>query len=85
MGRHTTKTNSNLGLSDLAELADPNAYKGITKFNGVGTGRQLAWKTSTQELKSYLTTASSREASIIYGKEILLTPENLDFSTAKLI
>ena len=63
---------------DLVELADQNAYKGITKFNGVGKDRKLAWKTFTQELKSYLTTASSREKSIIYGKEILLTADNLD-------
>lgn len=78
MGRHSKKTHSTLGLSDLAELADQNAYKGITKFNGVGKDRKLAWKTFTQALKSYLTTASSRETSTICGKEISLTPDNLD-------
>ena len=63
---------------DLAELANTNVYKGITKFNGIGRKRKLAWKTFTQQLKSYLTTATSREKSIIYGKEILLTNDNVD-------
>ena len=77
MGRHT-KSSKTLELMDLAELANTNVYKGITKFNGIGRKRKLAWKTFTQELKSYLTTATSREKSIIYGKEISLTNDNVD-------
>ena len=77
MGRHT-KSSKTLELMDLAELANTNVYKGITKFNGIGRKRKLAWKTFTQQLKSYLTTATSREKSIIYGKEILLTNDNVN-------
>ena len=76
MGRKRTSTT--LELMDLADLANTNAYKGITKFNGIGGQRKLLWKTFTQQLKSYLTTATSREKSIIYGKEILLTNDNIN-------
>ena len=76
MGRK--KTSTTMELTDLAELANPNAYKGITKFNGIGSKRKLLWKTFTQQMKSYLTTATSREKSIIYGKEIVLTDENIN-------